>query len=223
MKCHCCEGEYKDHEVKDVYICTVCKHIFRKFDGDVIEYHAEKYRQSHPVYNNSERMKYVKNIINAIKPYLNKEHTCIEIGSAEGTFSQQILPYVKSVECCELDKNLCEKTKQLNFTTYNQDYLTLKNEYDVVIGFDVLEHILDLQKFYEHVSTTIKHKLILQVPVKRKIRPPNPEFDGHSHYFTEESIKKLFEKEFEVEYLYVSGYRQFARGPEMLVVLKKRK
>ena len=32
----------------------------------------------------------------------------------------------------------------------------------------------------------------------------------------------LFEEEFDVEYLYVSEYKEFARGPEMLVVLKKK-
>jgi len=221
MNCHCCVGEYDSHLEKDVYICNKCKHIFRKFDGDVVVYHEKKYREQHPVYNNSERMKYVTNIINAIKPHLDKTLNCIEIGSAEGTFAKQIKPFVNTVECCELDKTLCDKTKTLGFTTYNQDYLTLKKEYDVVIGFDVLEHILDLQKFLSHVNETIQKKIILQVPVKRKIKPPNPLFDGHSHYFTEASIRTLFEDTFKVEFIQVSGFRQFARGPEMLVVLNR--
>lgn len=222
MNCHCCvNGEYISHEEKDVYVCKECKHIFRQFNGDVVVYHSEKYRQQHPVYNNSERMKYVNNIINAIKPYLNDTQDCLEIGSAEGTFAMKLKQLVKSIECCELDKNLCEKTKGLGFITHNQDFLTMDKEYDVVLGFDVLEHILDLQNFLVQIEKSVRKYFIFQVPVKRKIKPPNPLFDGHSHYFTEQSIKELFKDKFEVKYLKVSGFRQFARGPEMLIVIEK--
>ena len=68
-----------------------------------------------------------------------------------------------------------------------------------------------------------KSKLILQVPVKRKLKPPNrPQgFDGHCHYFSGESIKRTFEDDFDLKLLYVSEENEFAYGAEMLTVWEK--
>ena len=111
----------------------------------------------------------------------------------------------------------------LGFETINKSVLDFEDEqYDVVFGMDVLEHVLDIQLFRAKMEQIVKNYLILQVPVYRTMVPPNPTFDGHSHYFFPKSIAKLFEESFEPKSMYISDRNTLARGTELFCAFKKK-
>ena len=223
MKCHICNiREYiLFKNFNDVFICHRCNHIFRKYNGDVIQYHIEKYRNKHPVYNDDERIKYICNIFNSIKSYLSPTDTCLEIGSGDGKFSSYVKKTINNIECCELDKNLSNITNNMGLITHNKDFLNIEDKkYDIIFAFDVLEHILDIQTFIKHIELCTNKYFIFQVPIGRRIKPANP-FDGHSHIFSQDSIKNLFHSKFQIKYINKSKFKQYARGPEMLIVMEK--
>jgi hypothetical protein len=47
-------------------------------------------------------------------------------------------------------------------------------------------------------------------------------WDGHFHYFTEDSIRVLFENDFIVESIYKTSPGESARGREFIVLLTKK-
>lgn len=237
--CHACKSEnaYKEffwHRggeyaplVNDTYQCRHCNHIFRHFKGDVEEYHREKYRikgeEGHDMYPIEERFRYIDTFLECSSPFLNKEQSLLEIGSGDGVFALRAKNLVKNVICSDIDTKMTKKCQELGFEAINESILDFKGpKHDVVVGMDVLEHVLDIQKFNEKMSDIVNEYLILQVPVNRTMVPPNPTFDGHSHYFSKDSITRLFEDNFDAARFYYGDRGKLARGPEMLCVLRKK-
>lgn len=213
--------------IHDTYQCKNCGHIFRHFKGDVEEYHREKYRvageEGHEMYPMEERFKYIDTFLQCASPFLNKEQNLLEIGSGDGVFALRAKELVKEVICSDIDTKMTDKCGKLGFQTINESILDFKDiKHDVVIGMDVLEHVLDLQKFNDKIAEIVKEYLILQVPINRTMVPPNPTFDGHSHYFSKDSISKLFENNFEAVKFYYGDRGKLARGPEMLCIFRRK-
>ena len=232
--CHACDRDYAYQQyywgahgaIEDTYQCIFCNHIFRDYRESVEEYHMEKYRASgeegHNMYPKAERLKFISSIIQFLQPYLNSKQNALEIGSGDGLFASQVAPLVGNIICSDIDTKMTDKCKALGLEAINENVLELNDQkYDIVFGFDVLEHVLDIQQFKDKMATMVSELLVLQVPVDRTMVPPNPRFDGHSHYFCQTSIIKLFQDVFTPEKI-VYGYRgQFARGPELFCIFRK--
>ena len=109
-----------------------------------------------------------------------------------------------------------------NLHLLNSDVLQIAGEYDIVVGIDVIEHVLDIQKFKEKMNDLARQYLVLQVPVDRTMVPPNPRFDGHSHYFSKTSITELFKEKYNLEYSIRFARGQTARGTELFCVFKRK-
>lgn len=236
-ECHCCTaGEYKEgmtcpivgwHVPKDVYRCTGCGHIFRHYKGDVAKFHEDKFRDLHPYADMTKRLERVANLIDIISPYISKEDTSLEIGAGDGMFSKKVTPLIGEISACEIDPAVAERAQSENkdIKVYCGDFMNLEfPKFDVLFAFDVLEHIVDVRAFVEKAHSFINKRVILQVPVGRKIKPVmyRGNFDGHSHYFTEKSIITLFEKHYEAEYIKRVMQNTTAAGPEMICVFKKK-
>jgi len=235
MKCHAClkEKVYEKLVFSDVFKCKSCGHVFRQYHGDVVEFHKEKYRSiclpngklAHEIKPLYLRQQFVDSILSMVKPYI-MDKDCLEIGFGDGVFSTTAKQHVKNMACCELDENLAKNAESQGLKVFCQDVLTLEGtKYDVVVAFDVLEHILNITEFKDKMVDIVREYLVIQVPVNRTLKKANriPQgFDGHSHYFNKESITHLFGNEFELELCYYSGDNEFACGHEMLTVWRKK-
>jgi len=203
MKCKICEST---ESVKTTYLdtCVKCGHGYREYPNDIIEYHATEYRKNFTRTSNEfdkdgkvtqrfhdARKTIVENRLAIIKKYLDTNSTVLDIGSGAGTFAKIILPHVKSVECLELDKSLVDECKRLNFKTIYDSFEDHKfdSKYDIIFAWHVLEHIDDINNFIEKCKGLSTGYIIMEVPTKR---PAHEKFDGHLHYFTENSLELLF-------------------------------
>lgn len=244
MDCHACKAEnsYQQYHwgnhgpIMDTFQCKNCKHIFRNYKGDVEEYHREKYRSSgeegHKMYPKEERLKYISTILECIKPHMEKDMSVLEIGSGDGLFATKVKDYVGKVICSDIDAKMANKCKKLGFESMAINVLELDDDkkFDIIFGFDVLEHVLDIQEFKEKMNKIVDQYLVLQVPVDRTMVPPNnydrgaaDPFDGHTHYFSPDSIVSLFKEYFEHVKVFYARPGKLARGSELLCVFKKRK
>ena len=235
-RCHACDAADHPYEanfywqqrlIPDTYQCNLCKHVFRHYKGDAEEYHREKYRakgeEGHAMYPAEERYKYIDKFLNATKPFMNKEFEVLEIGSGDGLFATRAKEYVKSVVCSDIDTKMTDKCAKLGFEIINKNVLEIEQSFDVVIGMDVLEHVVNIQEFKKKMAEIVTKFLILQVPINRTMVAPNPVFDGHSHYFSKNSIMSLFEDDFKALQIYFGNRGSLARGEEMLCIWEKRK
>ena len=80
------------------------------------------------------------------------------------------------------------------------------------------------------MSKVVNKLLVLQVPIDRTMVPPNSynrgagadSFDGHSHYFTPESMISLFKEHFEPKKIFYGRRGKLARGPELLCIFERK-
>jgi 2-polyprenyl-3-methyl-5-hydroxy-6-metoxy-1,4-benzoquinol methylase len=110
----------------------------------------------------------VKDEYSYAKQFILKKDRVLEIGSGKGAFAK----YIPSNSYIGLD--FSEKAKAMakdnNITIENstiQDYSTChQGSYDVVVSFQVLEHVSDPNEFIESMLFTLKKdgKLIIAVP-----------------------------------------------------------
>lgn len=241
-RCHACMAKDTYQEffwqgslITDTFQCRTCRHIFRDYKGNVAEYHREKYRSSgeegHSMYPEEERLVYLSNVIDCVKPHIDDHMTALEIGSGDGLFARQIKNHVSKITCSDIDSKMTKMCDDLGFESLTIDILQLSEDkkFDVVFGFDVLEHVLDLQAFKEKVNKIVNEWLVLQVPVDRTMVPPNnynraeaDSFDGHSHYFSVASMSELFKDYFDIKQVFYGHRGKLARGPEILCIFKKK-
>lgn len=222
MKCHCCQGEYEKYkDLPDVYQCVDCKHIYRQFNGDIEEYHREQYRKEFKTYPPNERRGYCLNLLSFFKDSIDIDDEVLEIGCGDGYFSNMVSEYAGEVTAVEIDSKLTKQIEEKypGLEIINDSFMDIDFEqtFDLVYSIDVLEHVEDVTSFVQNIQELEPKIVVIQVPTGRAIYNPNPKFDGHLHYFSKESLTKLFEG-FKLLKFKVTGRGETARGPEMLAM-----
>lgn len=217
----------------DIYKCPSCKHIYVDFLGDTLKYHKSEYRtNSHGTRSESEILdgeiteffhKKRNNICNgrlAILQEFSKKGRVLDIGSGGGTFALKLRSSGFDVECQEISSICINYLKKNKFKVYEGDFCSLHFDktYDIVTCWHVLEHLKNLQDFVKKCSEVCSNLLILEVPINRTIHPPNKNWDGHFHYFSKESLAKIFKEHFEVLSISEDGCQK----PCLLAILKKK-
>jgi len=222
MLCNCCHNElnFYNNETK-VYKCSFCNSIYRDYSHIDLDKFYQDYRKTYKLYSPKIRLKYCKNLINVIKKYLDDTKDIIEIGSADGFFSDNIKKiYTKmNIICCEKDKNFIPNLKNKGYKTII-DIKEYQLKVDTIIMIDLLEHINDVYSFSKVISNISKKYIIIQIPINRRIYY-SKDFDGHFHFFTLKAIGELFSKfKFSIVFSKETSKRETANGPELIVVLK---
>ena len=164
-----------------------------------------------------------------VQYYLEESDTCLDIGAGAGTYANLLRQEVSGVECTELAPVLINELKRLNFKVYEEDFLSIKfdKKYDVVSAWHVLEHVEDIRSFIKKTYQLSNRYVIIEVPLlfglggknrKRKLTDPKHEaYDGHAHYFSEQSFRRLVAPYFEVVTL-----KEGIQSPALFSVLEKK-
>lgn len=221
MICKCCQQITKQFKTNGIYKCPSCNHIYRDYSYvNLFEYY-QKYRETYKIFPiNDWRNMITNNLVNYIKNYINKDDKLLEIGSGDGFLSENLKKYCNNITCCELDNNLSLLLEKKGFNVLNDNFMNLDKSFDIVVLIDVLEHFNELLPVENKLNEICDDKLIIQVPIKRKLHF-RKDFDGHFHYFSLESITKLFEKHFKLIFHRETEKKETANGRELIVVFQK--
>jgi hypothetical protein len=243
-ECICCGGTYEHIRgaPKGTYSCTTCKHIYRhSYMKTALEFHSQggDYRKGEydtetgmfkDIYKMPTKVAIRRQRVNAqlsmVSEYISKEQTALEVASGKGFLLTELKDRFSEVTGMDLHPAVAKHNNVVNphadFIVC--DYLKMKEEkkYDVILAFDVMEHIEDANKFVEKTAALANEYAIIQVPADRKLKPINPGFDGHVHYFSEQSLKAIFTKNnlFDCMFMYKSKPKELANGREILAVFK---
>jgi hypothetical protein len=186
-----------------VYRCPACGHGFRPFDGDSIAFHRDEYRNQFQRSKgeieggavtqaiHDARAEIVAKRIQRIKPFLKRSFTALDVGAGAGTFALAIRDKVKSVDVTEVNEDLVAhcRDRGLPARSLSLDAIPDGESYDVVFAWHVLEHIPDARAAAAKLKSLFRRYLVLEIPVARGA----PErFDGHYHYFSDDSFQRVF-------------------------------
>lgn len=227
MACIICGGDTEIVQYK-VDRCKVCNHTYIRYDGDGIHYHKSLYRgkgqegrrdrnasqsevegDKFTEFFHQKRHNICERRIEFLEPILGEINSLLDIGAGGGTFLNMIKDRVGLVEGTEVsdicNKNLTEAGYKVYHGAFTQ--MDIEKSYDLVTCWHVLEHIENLKDFPKRAYDCTNKYLVLEVPINRRLRNPDTEFDGHFHYFSEQSLTKLFEDYFDVDFI-IPGVQQ---------------
>ena len=126
-------------------------------------------------------------------PYLKKKWNILDFGCANGFISDNLLPFVSSIEGVEVNNYTREIAKQqIKGNIYNSvDEIPEEKKYDAIISNHVLEHIPDIYQTLVKLKKHLKKDglLIIITPIEslqnknnRKWKPNN--IDNHLFTWT---------------------------------------
>ncbi len=139
--------------------------------------------------------------------FLSKNSCCLDVGCGEGYGSKMLSPFVSKIIGIDINKKIIKRayekygSKKCVFKSYNGKRLPfLKETFDVVISFQVIEHIIDDIAFISEIYRVLKQKgiFILTTPNKLirlpgKIKPWNI---FHVREYNYEDLNKIFKPVF---------------------------
>lgn len=236
-KCKFCNSNYNlKLEKYNLVECESCKLIFckkqfsQKEIENVYDFLYNKKGDSHYDMHSKEEFTKLKdgkipNIGYNRKRFIdkciiNKSNSVLEVGSGIGLIgsylkSKGVLDYLG----LEIDYNTYKKSKELGLNTTHADFSYMKNinkNFDIIMLWEVLEHIQDLGLFLKLAMDKLKTKgvLLFSVPNFKKIHNYDSVLTGdnlfqdeppiHLNFFTKESLSNILtQKGFFVNNIYV--------------------
>ena len=230
MNCIICNSK-NTHRNNKVVQCSKCFHTYRDYGKINLEnYYTNDYRSKIVVNGPTDSLLEQRNQekFNLIKKHINKENTLLEIGFGRGHFYKKFKENFDQEKyyCCEINKNLSENAKNLGINVFSGSFQEIETNmvFDIVASFDVLEHFENPYDYKKKLCKVLKPGglAIVQVPIDRSLHSRLP-FDGHYHYFSENSIKFLFDSEFECINVIKTNPGQVAGGKEMIAIFRRKK
>lgn len=232
MNCVVCGTEnLKDNWMRGVIKCTKCSHVYRDYPKiNLHEYYSNIYRDFK---NNKDNLQITVHnqranfILSKVGEFINIDKPFFEVGFGYGYFYDSLIKKFPKIEysCCEISKPLAEVNNMKGIDTLNcsfQDVPENNKKYDTIASFDVLEHFYDPKDYVDKLKKllNIGGHAIIQVPTDRQIHFKN-KFDGHYHYFSEQSLKYLLKKSFDNAMFYKTKPQETANGAEFLTVFRR--
>ena len=145
---------------------------------------------------------------NLFKKFLNKDTKYLEVGCSFGGVLSRV--YAHGVKECHvvapnIEDSLFVKNKCPNIKTFNSTLEVAQleyNTYDMIVAFDVVEHVYYPKRFIEKCYKLLKDggRLLIVVPNHNDVLLRNYDCDkyqnfyyhkAHINYFTETSLKYL--------------------------------
>lgn len=143
------------------------------------------------------RFEVFKHLIGKKKYFSGGMPSGFEIGSGHGVLRRQIESfYGWSVDACDLntdalEENRSNRSRTFYYNIFDRDE-TLKEKYDFILLFDVIEHIDDVEAFMDAALFHLKKggKVFINVPAFQSMYSRYDEIAGHCRRYTKGSLAK---------------------------------
>lgn len=130
----------------------------------------------------------------------------LEVGSSDGYGSYYMAKAAKKVTACDIDKKTIAyakqkyKLKNLNFMVIDALKLQLKDKFDVIISFQVIEHIKDVNRYLTQIQKCLKKDGVVifstpnrEIRLAKNDKPWNP---YHVYEYTAYELQNLLSNYF---------------------------
>lgn len=217
MKCKICNTSNTSEIQNNVFKCSHCNHVYINYVGDGNHYHKVLYRSNGEGSRglgeivdgrftesfHNRRDEICNKRVKELDEYFTHVDSLLDIGAGGGTFLNKVRQKIKTVEGTEISDVCVENLRRDGYKIYHGSFteMQIDKKYDLVTCWHVLEHIKDVNLFPSIVHSIVNKYLVLEVPINRKFRNPDIDFDGHFHYFSEDSMRILFQDLFEITYI----------------------
>lgn len=158
-----------------------------------------------------------------IKKYVPPKSQFLEIGGGAGDFSRALIKLGLSGKIIDFSEESYQTIKELSKQTNNlriekANFLEFdeKDKYDLIIMFEVLEHISQENMVIERINYLLKDGgyALISVPARKKLWDEWDEFAGHVKRYEKKELVSLFEK------YGISIIRLYSYGFPFLNILK---
>lgn len=223
--CKICKSEITTINQKlNLARCVKCKLIFCTkiyAQSEFIKIYKDLYNNENAVYSNHSIVEYNNLLKNKIKIGYNREQlikkhvlnsnckSVLEIGSGIGLIGSYLRNKNKNIDYLgiEIDEESYIKSQFLKLNTINADFTVMESitqTYDVIMLWEVIEHLQDLNLFIELVFKRLNKggKVLLSTPNYDKIFNYKSRFTDeiyqdeppiHLNFYTTESLVNIFE------------------------------
>ena len=175
----------------------------------------DNFRESYPSPNLIYRNNLIKRILDDFDLELKQ---ILEIGCGTGIFLEYLGGVNASLTGLELDEKAfalaSKRCKASNITIIQRDFFEIYDSFDIILCFDVLEHIKDDNAALQKIGTLLKSGgyLIITVPGNKALYGQKDIAHGHyRRYGKVELLDKLHQNRFEVVLFYSWGVTLLAR------------
>lgn len=173
------------------------KGIFMQTSKKIIQY-EDDYKHMTPLSGSSyiEKLRYKK--MKLIMNKISKNESVLEIGGGDSNISK----FIKFKHLTIVDPSIHKKRNiSKNIETFNEYFekILIKKKYDHVVLFSVIEHVENIELFFDKVNTNLKLNgyLYITTPVidEQFLRGDfNSLLHEHTYYFTNFGLINLFNK-----------------------------
>ncbi len=133
--------------------------------------------------------------------YAKSNYLIGEIGCGSGIFQKQYENYYNSkIDGFDLNikalENSCAQKSDIFCYDISERKVDLKNKYDILILFDVIEHIENDEKFIEDVKFHLKKngKIIINVPASQMLFSDYDRVVGHMRRYNSKDLLRIEKK-----------------------------
>ena len=165
------------------------------------------------------RLQIIDSHLNNIKTQLqNKELKILNVGAGPGATTELLIKYGQ-VTSVEYDKDCLEIVKQKLGLLFDNESITNlpyeDNYFDLVVAFDVIEHIEDHEKGISELIRVCKKNgfLFTTVPAFQFMWSQHDLINHHFRRYTSSSYKKLWIKNNQVQLFYSTYFNFFLFPP----------
>lgn len=134
---------------------------------------------------------------------LDKSLKVLDFGSGVGTFSDMLTAQGINTECFDIDQQLVSNLHLRGYTAYSS-FDTIKDEkYDVIVSFNVFEHIKDDKHIFSELTKKLKSngRMVIFVPAFNLLYSSFDAELGHVRRYSMNSLGSMIDASFEVKHI----------------------
>ena len=195
----------------EVNQCECCGHLQKRMSNSYHQRVKELYNtyQAYQLNQGSEHLTFTgevpftrsNQILKNCEQYFNSVHSVLDIGCGSGSMLKalNIFDHNLVLSGHDVSEHLQEKIQSIkgveNF--YSGDLDNINNKFDVIILSHVLEHIDDINEFFNKIKNLLSLNSIVLIQVPNFIENPLDFFVyDHISHFTKKSLHTLLEQHF---------------------------
>lgn len=198
-------------KLKEEVFCL--KYELEGFSNVVLRNEAERWIPNY-LHNSTEQSHYDRYRL-ACKYTDNKNVLDIACGAGKGSYLMAIEGKAKSILSCDIDSSAIRYAKhryehpKIVFKTLNAELFESEKQFDVIVSFETIEHLLNVNSFLAKMSLALNQDgiFIVSTPISSKDYDSSPKNPYHIQEWGFNKFQELICEYFIIDTVFVQFYR----------------